>query len=65
MAARRTIVWIISILFGLGMAYGTIAFFNTTLDHFSISNTLLVFFSTGSLCFIWLDFILRTDYLRN
>jgi hypothetical protein len=65
MRARRTIVWTIAILFGAATAVGTIAFFNTTIDKFSISNTILVFLSMGSLAFIWLDFILRTEYLRN
>lgn len=65
MTIRRSIVWSISALFGLAVTYGTIAFFGTTLARFSISNALLVFFSMGSLSFIWLDFILRTQYLRR
>lgn len=65
MTVRRTIVWIISALFGLAVTYGTIAIFGTTLQRFSISNALLVFFSMGSLSFIWLDFVLRTEYLRS
>jgi hypothetical protein len=26
---------------------------------------LLVFLAAGSLAFIWLDYLLKTDYLRN
>ncbi|MGA9532370.1 MAG: hypothetical protein WBR18_06605 [Anaerolineales bacterium] len=65
MTVRRSIVWVISVVFGVAVTYGTIAFFGTTLARFSISNALLVFFSIGSLAFIWLDFILRTQYLHN
>jgi len=65
MRTRRGIVWTIAGLFGAASAAGTIMFFNTTIDKFSVSNTLLVFLSMGSLAFIWLDFILRTEYLRN
>jgi hypothetical protein len=65
MTVRRTAVWVMSVLFGLAVTYGTIAFFGTTLSRFSISNALMVFFSMGSLSFIWLDFILRTQYLRS
>lgn len=65
MTVRRSIVWVFSGLFGLAMTYGTIAFFDTTLARFSISNAVLVFFSMGSLSFIWLDFILRTQFLRR
>ncbi len=65
MTARRTIVWILSIVVGISSTVVTIFAFNTTLDKFTIGNAILVFASTGSIVFIWLDYILRTQYLRN
>lgn len=65
MNARRAIVWILSILFGVAVTWGTITAFGTTFDKFSESNSLLVFLSMAGLAFIWLDFVLMTDYLKN
>jgi hypothetical protein len=65
MNARRTIVWTISILVGIISTIVTIAAFGTTLEKFTVGNAILVFASTGSIIFIWLDYILRTQYLRN
>ncbi len=65
MNARRAIVWIASILFGIIATVATIALFGTTLEKFTIGNAILVFASTGSIVFIWLDFIFRTQYLRS
>ena len=44
---------------------GIILIFGTTFDKFSLANAVLVFLSTGSIAFIWLDYILRTQYLRS
>jgi hypothetical protein len=65
MNARRTIVWIVSIFAGIISTIATIALFGTTLDKFTIGNAILVFASTGSIVFIWLDYIFRTQYLRS
>ena len=65
MTTRRIIVWIVSTAFGAICTVGIIAFFGTTLKKFMIGNALLVFLSTGSLAFIWLDYLLRTKYLRS
>lgn len=65
MNARRAIVWILSILVGIISPIITIAIFGTTLEKFSIGNAILVFASTGSIVFIWLDYILRTQYLKS
>jgi hypothetical protein len=65
MNARRAIVWTISILVGIISTIVTIAVFGTTLEKFSIGNAILVFASTGSIVFIWLDYIFRTQYLRS
>jgi len=65
MAARRAIVWSLSIIVGIISTVITILVFNTTLDKFTIGNAILVFASTGSIVFIWLDYILRTEYLRS
>jgi hypothetical protein len=65
MNTRRTIVWTISILTGIVSTIVTIAVFGTTLEKFTVGNAILVFASTGSIVFIWLDYILRTQYLRS
>lgn len=65
MTARRAIVWTFSIVTGIVSTVVTILIFNTTLDKFTIGNAILVFASTGSIVFIWLDYILRTQYLRS
>ena len=65
MSIRRTIVWIVSTLTGAAAVGGVLIVFSTTLPKFSYANALLVFLSIGSLAFIWLDFILRTQYLRS
>lgn len=65
MKVRRTLVWILSLLFGLAVTWGTITAFGTTFEKFSESNSLLVFLSMGGLAFIWLDFVLMTEYLKT
>jgi hypothetical protein len=65
MNARRAIVWVFSMAFGLVMVTAVILFFGTTLEKFSIVNASLVFLSFGALAFIWLDLILQTQYLRS
>jgi len=65
MTARRVIVWGASALFGLASAAGVILAFQTTLDKFSTVNAFLVFASFAALAFIWLDWILHTQYLRS
>lgn len=65
MTLRRIIVWAASLSFGLAVATGTIVVFNTSLDKFGVSNAVLVFLSMGSLAFIWLDWVFRTNYLRT
>ncbi|HLE23768.1 MAG TPA: hypothetical protein VI701_05615 [Anaerolineales bacterium] len=65
MTARRVLVWSASIIFGLVSAAGVILAFQTTLDKFSVVNAFLVFASFAALAFIWLDWILHTQYLRS
>lgn len=65
MNIRRAIVWGISIIFGAISVVGVLIMFGTTLDKFSITGALLIFLSLGSFAFIWLDFFLKTDYLRT
>ena len=65
MAARRIVVWGISAAFGAICVLAALRLFGTTLDKFAPGNALLVFLSMGSLAFIWLDFIFRTDFLRS
>jgi len=65
MNVRRAIVWIASIIFGLVSAVGVVMAFQTTLEKFSAVNAFLVFASFAALAFIWLDWILHTQYLRS
>lgn len=65
MNTRRLVVWLVSGIVGLGSTIGVIAGFSTTLEKFSISSASLIFLSLGSLVFIWLDYFLKTDYLKN
>ncbi len=65
MLARRIVVWAVSVVFGVLGVVAVIAAFKTTLDNFSWSNVLLVFLASGSLGFIWLDYFLKTQYLRS
>ena len=65
MSVRRIIVWIVSVGAGAVSVAGVLMVFGTTLTKFSFTNALLVFLSIGSLAFIWLDFVLRTRYLRS
>jgi multidrug efflux pump subunit AcrB len=62
---RRTLVWVISVSVGIVSTIGVILLFGTTFDKFSLANAVLVFLSIGSITFVWLDYILRTQYLRS
>jgi hypothetical protein len=65
MTGRRTAVWALSALIGAAGSAGTILAFRTTLERFSVANALLVFLALGGLTFIWLDYALKTEYLRR
>ncbi len=65
MKIRRVMVWGISLVVGFAASIGAIAIFQTTLDKFSMSNALLICLAFGSLAFIWLDYLLKTEYLRS
>jgi hypothetical protein len=65
MTVRRTFVWIASTIAGAVSVAAVLLVFGTTLEKFSVANALLIFLSIGSLVFIWLDFIFRTEYLRS
>ncbi len=65
MNTRRAIVWAVSLLVGIASTVITIMLFDTTLEKFTVGNAILVFASTGSIVFIWLDFLFRTQYLRS
>lgn len=65
MGIRRTIVWIISVLFGLIATAGVLFLFQTTIDKFTVGNAILIFSAAGGLAFVWLDYVLRTEYLRS
>lgn len=65
MVVRRTLVSVFSAGFGAASVLGVLAFFDTNLARFALSNALLVFLSMGALAFIWLDFIFRTNFLRS
>jgi hypothetical protein len=65
MRARRILVWGVSVALGVVGVVAVIAAFKTTLSDFSWSNITLVFLACGSLAFIWLDYFLKTQYLRS
>ncbi len=65
MNVRRVTVWVVSLAFGLASVLGVLRLFDTSLERFALSNALLIFLSMGSLAFIWLDFVFRTNYLRS
>jgi hypothetical protein len=65
MTARRVINWVISISAGLISTIIVLQLFGTTLGKFSLGNALMVFIATGAIVFVWLDWILKTDYLRH
>lgn len=65
MLARRILVWAFSMVLGVVAVFAVIAAFKTTLSNFSWSNVALVFLACGSLGFIWLDYFLKTEYLRS
>ncbi|MBL8045091.1 MAG: hypothetical protein JNL09_01040 [Anaerolineales bacterium] len=39
--------------------------FGTTLYKFAYSNVLLLFLSTAGIAFIWLDYFLKTNFLKK
>lgn len=71
MRARRAIVWVLSLGFGLVGMYGTVLVFHSDFNRFWTNFLfkgdlpLLLTLGFGSLAFIWLDWILRTEYLRS
>jgi len=70
MKIRRSIVWVISAIFGIIAAAGVIVVFRSNFTEFTVGLfpgdlPLVLLLSFASLAFIWLDFILRTEYLRS
>jgi hypothetical protein len=65
MTTRRIVVWFASLVVGVAAAFGVIMAFGTTIQHFSITNAILVAVSIGAVAFIWLDYFLKTHYLRS
>jgi hypothetical protein len=65
MSTRRILVWALSALFGVAATFGVIRAFGTTIEHFSFTSAALVVVSMASLAFIWLDYFLKTQYLRS
>jgi hypothetical protein len=65
MTARRIMVWVASLIVGAAAALGVILAFGTTIQHFSMTNAALVALSIGAVAFIWLDYFLKTQYLRS
>lgn len=65
MQMRRFTVWSISIVLGVAATVGALLLFNTTIERFALSNTILVFLSAAGFAFIWLDYFLKTEYLSS
>lgn len=67
---RRSIVWVVSIVFGVAASAGVIVFFHSDLSEFTVGLfpgdlPLVLLLSFAGLAFIWLDFIFKTEYLRS
>jgi hypothetical protein len=67
---RRAIVWVISVVFGFIASAGAIVYFHSNLAEFTVGLfpgdlPLVLILAFASLAFIWLDFILKTEYLRS
>ncbi|MCZ6530927.1 MAG: hypothetical protein O6949_11460 [Chloroflexi bacterium] len=71
MKIRRSVLWVVSIGFGLVSTAGTIIIFGSDLNRFWTNFLfigdlpLLLLVGYFSLAFIWLDLILQTQYLKN
>ncbi len=71
MTARRVILWVVSVGFGVAAMYGTMLVFHSDFNRFWTNFLfkgdlpLLLSVGYGSLAFIWGDWILRTEYLRG
>ena len=75
MPLRRSIVWIVSLAFGLLVTlviiYARIPLgpvtlgFGTTVEKFAYSNVGLLFISSAGVAWIWLDYFLDTKFLKS
>lgn len=65
MNIKRAIVWIVSAVFGAVTTVGVIWAFNTTPEKFQTWNVILFFLSMAAVAFIWLDYFLKTEYLKR
>ncbi|MEW6568335.1 MAG: hypothetical protein AB1449_09265 [Chloroflexota bacterium] len=65
MKFRRALVWIASLAIGSLAVVAGLMIFRTTIERFSYSNTVLVFLGISGFGFIWLDYLLKTNYLRR
>lgn len=75
MNVKRALVWTISAVFGVvttaGIIFPSIPLgpitigFGTSLEKFQTWNVILLFLSMAAIAFIWLDYILKTDYLKR
>ncbi len=65
MLFRRILVWALSALLGLASTALVIQALGTTLEKFSLIDAALVALSIAGLAFIWLDYCLKTEYLRS
>ncbi len=61
---RRTIVWVLSALLGVGSAAAIIfLLFQTTLEKYIVLNAILLTTALAALFWIWLDYFFSTDML--
>lgn len=66
MQTKRIVVYGASAVVAAVVTYLTIfVAFQTTLDHFSLSNTGLLFISVFGIVGIWLDYLLGTQILKS
>lgn len=66
MQTKRILVIAISLIIGIVLTVGIIFVgFATTPEKFAYSNVLLLVLSLGGIAFIWLDYLLGTQFLKR
>lgn len=73
---KRVFVWVLSIAIGISGAFATVAAFGTTVERYAVklnfgwldlivNNFFFLGLAYAALAWIWLDYILKTQILRD
>ncbi len=66
MQIKRLIVVVVSLIIGVLLTGAVIYLgFGTTPERFAYSNVVLLTVSLAGIAFIWLDYLLGTQFLKN